>query len=149
MIHYKQDSVSWDRRRRVAWGRFQLQELAEVPEVCTAVARAMFNLGYPARDLAAVRLALDEAITNAIKHGHRGDPDKRVDVTFVVGAAQVVADVADEGEGFDPRRLPDPRTPEARERTGGRGVFLMRASMTWVRFNARGNRVVLCLHRSA
>ena len=96
-----------------------------------------------------MHLAIDEAITNAIQHGHGGDLSKRVKVCYVVTPIQVVAEVEDQGPGFDPGCLPDPRDNGRRELPGGRGVFLMRAYMTWVHFNDRGNRVVLCKDRSA
>jgi hypothetical protein len=59
-----------------------------------------------------------------------------------------VAHVADEGTGFDPAAVPDPVPVEYRERPYRRGLFLMRAYMTWVAFNARGNEVTLCRVRS-
>jgi serine/threonine-protein kinase RsbW len=130
------------------WRRTTVQSPDETYLVLDKLAAEMNLLDYPRRDALAVRLALDEAITNAIKHGHGGDPSKRVRVSYLVTVEHVVAEVEDEGPGFDPQRIPDPRTDEGRERPGGRGVFLMRASMTWVQFSARGNRVVLCRQRS-
>ena len=56
-------------------------------------------------------------------------------------------EVKDEGKGFDPQRVPDPLAPVNLERPGGRGVLLMRHYMTWVRYNRRGNRVMLCKRR--
>jgi serine/threonine-protein kinase RsbW len=56
--------------------------------------------------------------------------------------------VADEGAGFDANQVPDPALPENRTKPGGRGVMLMREFMTWIRFNNRGNRVTMCMHRS-
>jgi serine/threonine-protein kinase RsbW len=128
--------------------RGRVQSLAEAAPVFAGLAAEMTALGYPNRDVFAVRLALDEAIANAIKHGHRGDAGKRVEVGYRVTAEQVVAEVGDEGPGFDLHRVPDPRGGASRERPGGRGLFLMRAYMTWVQFNARGNHVTLCKVRS-
>ncbi len=126
-----------------------VHSFAEAERAVEEVVAAMADAGYSARDLFAVRLALDEALANAIKHGHGGDPRKRVDVRYQVGAAEVRVEVLDQGPGFDPVQAPDPRTPENRGRPSGRGLFLIRAYMTWVRHNRRGNGVTLCRLRSA
>jgi serine/threonine-protein kinase RsbW len=59
----------------------------------------------------------------------------------------VAVQVRDEGPGFDPAEVPDPRLPENLERTGGRGIFLIRELMDEVRFNECGNCVRLVLRR--
>jgi serine/threonine-protein kinase RsbW len=109
----------------------------------------MAAAGYPDRDLFAVRLALAEAISNAIRHGHRGDRTRPVRVRHHVDARRVLVEVEDQGEGFDPGQVPDPRAPGCRERCGGRGLFLMRAYLDGVRYNRPGNCVTLCKYRSA
>jgi serine/threonine-protein kinase RsbW len=121
---------------------------AEVPPVLRAVEDELEAQGYPRKDLFAVRLALDEALTNAIKHGHRGDPRKCVRVRYRVTADKVLAEVVDEGPGFDPHRVCDPLADENLGRPCGRGLLLMRRYTTWTYFNARGNGVVLCRLRS-
>jgi len=121
----------------------------DVNAVLGFVAEAMDAADYPDRDLFAVRLALAEALSNALRHGHRGDPTRPVRVRHHVDARRVLVEVEDQGDGFDPARVPDPRAPENRERPGGRGLVLMRAYMTWVRYNGRGNCVTMCKDRSA
>ena len=56
--------------------------------------------------------------------------------------------VRDEGPGFDPNSLPDPRDPQNLEKLSGRGVLLMRTFMDDVTFNDRGNEVVLVKRRA-
>ena len=97
--------------------------------------------GCRAEVLFAVRLALEEALANAIKHGNRYDRAKTITVSAEVGAEETAITVADEGPGFDPRHLPDPRADENLEKPGGRGIMLMRAYMDEVAFNERGNEV--------
>lgn len=104
--------------------------------------------GFSERDLFSVRLSLEEAIINSIKHGHRGDPSKAVSVRYCVTEQQLLVEIEDQGPGFNPDQVPDPRTPENLERPFGRGVFLMRHYMTWVRFNDQGNCVTLCKSRT-
>lgn len=91
--------------------------------------------------VAAIRLALEEALTNAVVHGNNSDPNKKLRIDYEVNSSEVRIRIEDEGPGFDPTSLPDPTLPEYRMRPRGRGVFLMRNSMTQVTFLGRGNCV--------
>jgi serine/threonine-protein kinase RsbW len=126
-----------------------LRRSTEIEQLLEDVTAALAGLDYPERDCAAVRLALNEAVTNGLKHGNGGDPGKRVRVRYQVGRDTVVAEVEDEGPGFDPAAVPDPTLPENLERPNGRGLLMMRHFMTSVRFWGRGNLVTLCKRRSA
>ena len=95
------------------------------------------------------RVGLTEAISNAMLYGNRNDPGRRVRVELRILPGEVRACVADEGRGFDPDRVPDPRLPENIMRPDGRGVFLMRALMDEVHFNPEGNAVTLVLRAPA
>jgi serine/threonine-protein kinase RsbW len=121
---------------------------AEIPSVMEIIAASMADHRYSAKDIFGVRLALEEALVNAIRHGNHDDPAKRVTVTFLVGPERLLIDVQDEGEGFDPREVPDPLAAENLERSSGRGLHLMRTYMTWVRFNGHGNCVTMCKSRT-
>jgi serine/threonine-protein kinase RsbW len=126
-----------------------LRRVEELGPLLDDVRTVLAALGYGSRDCLGVRLALEEAVVNALRHGNGGDPARRVRVRYCVGPAAVLAEVEDEGPGFDPSRLPDPTLPENRERPGGRGLLLMRHYMTCVRFWGRGNRVTLYKARQA
>jgi len=91
----------------------------------------------------ATKLALEEALANAIKHGNKGDPTKRVHVKYCVGPDRTVIVITDEGPGFDPSDIPDPTADERLEVPTGRGLLLMRAYMDGVEFNASGNQIKL------
>ena len=91
------------------------------------------------------RVGLTEAISNAILFGNVDDPRKRVRVELRVRPGEVRARVSDEGSGFDPAGVPDPRLPENIAKVSGRGIFLMRALMDEVRFNNAGNAVSMVL----
>jgi serine/threonine-protein kinase RsbW len=99
--------------------------------------------GYSEAATFAIKLALEEAINNAIKHGNRYDPNKVVDLTFQVGPDKAVVTVTDQGDGFDPASLADPTADENLEKPTGRGVMLMQAYMDEVRFNEKGNQVLM------
>ncbi len=91
------------------------------------------------------RVGLTEAISNAMLFGSVNGPEEGVRVELRVAPGEVRARVSDEGRGFDPSAVPDPRLPENIERDTGRGIFLMRALMDEVRFNDAGNAVTLVL----
>ena len=96
-----------------------------------------------------VRVALAEAISNAILRGNGDAHNKHVRVRATVSDDAVVFDVVDEGPGFDlAADRPDPTSPENIEHEDGRGLFLMKSLMDNVeRFQADGNVVRLTLRR--
>ena len=100
--------------------------------------------GFGASSIFAVRLAIEEAITNAFEHGHEGlDPSLNVRVEYAVTPKNIEVAVEDQGPGFSPEALPDPTLIENLSKPSGRGVMLMRAYMSHVNFNPSGNRVKL------
>jgi serine/threonine-protein kinase RsbW len=90
-----------------------------------------------------MRLALEEAIVNAIKHGNRMDPNKSVRIHCEVDPSRIYVEVEDQGPGFNPSDIPDPTAIENLEKPGGRGIMLMRAFMTRVEYVGKGNQVQL------
>jgi serine/threonine-protein kinase RsbW len=96
-----------------------------------------------------VRVALAEAISNAILRGNGHAKDKHVRIRAVVTDEAIVFDVVDEGPGFDlAADRPDPTSPENLESEEGRGLFLMRSLMDDVeRFHSDGNVVRLTIRR--
>jgi serine/threonine-protein kinase RsbW len=93
------------------------------------------------RDIFSIKLALEEAIINAIKHGNQMDRSKKVRIRYAVEAERFTILIADEGKGFDPTDVPDPIAVENLERPCGRGLLLMRHYMTDVAFHPPGNIV--------
>lgn len=73
-----------------------------------------------------ILIALTEAVNNAIVHGNKLDPAKEVVVRYAADGTTLRFFIEDEGAGFDYDNLPDPTSPENREKPNGRGVFLMR-----------------------
>ena len=104
---------------------------------------AVEDSGYRAEAAFAIRLSLEEAITNAIKHGNMNDRSKHITLRYAVDDKRAVIRVADEGAGFDPSRIPDPTAPNRLSMPNGRGIMLMRAYMDEVRYNRKGNEVRL------
>lgn len=95
-----------------------------------------------------VGMAVREALANAIKHGNKLNPDKRVFVEVRLEPHQVLEVVVeDEGDGFNPEAVADPTEPSNILRSSGRGVFYMRQFMDEVHFSPAergGTRLRLC-----
>lgn len=91
----------------------------------------------------AVRLAVEEALTNAFTHGNQNDSKKSVILQCRVDKDAIEIEIQDQGKGFDPSAVPDPTRPENLSIPAGRGIVLMRSFMTEVRFLPPGNHVVM------
>jgi serine/threonine-protein kinase RsbW len=111
------------------------------------IIKRLEELQFPSRGIFGIRLALEEALVNAIKHGNGSDPQKRVHVSCQITDEKVRIVIEDEGTGFDLQGVPDPTEDENLEKPCGRGIMLMRAFLDGVEYNERGNRVVLEKHR--
>lgn len=96
-----------------------------------------------------VSVAIRESVVNAIKHGNRGDAEKRVAVEFLLHPGALEVTVQDEGTGFDPGAVPSPLEEQNLLKADGRGIFFMRSFMDEVSyaFPARGGTVVRMLKK--
>ncbi|HEY7328782.1 MAG TPA: ATP-binding protein [Gemmataceae bacterium] len=94
-------------------------------------------------DIFSIKLALEEAIVNAMKHGNQFDRAKKVHISYQIFADRFDVQISDDGNGFDPSDVPDPTAFENLERPCGRGLMLMRHYMSEVVFNQRGNGVIM------
>jgi len=118
-------------------------DTAEGRNVQDQIIALLEQKNFSMRDVFGVRLALEEALINAIKHGNRMDPSKKVKIEYQVCDAKIRIVIEDEGEGFDMNAVPDPTAEENLDRPGGRGIMLIRSFMSHVEYNDTGNRVVL------
>ncbi len=90
-----------------------------------------------------VTMAVIEAGTNAIQHGHRRDPSKEVDVRFRLYGDRLEVDVYDRGPGFQLDEVNgDITSPEHLLDLRGRGIFIMRSCMDAVDFRFTGDGTV-------
>ena len=94
--------------------------------------------GYSENAQFALKLALEEALINAVKHGNQLDPKKRVRGHAIVGDDQTVIEVQDEGPGFVRQAIPDPTLEENLEKTSGRGILLIEAYTDEVEWTDQG-----------
>jgi serine/threonine-protein kinase RsbW len=129
------------------WLSLELHTIDDMRYALGGLIAELRRCGYSDKEQFGIRLTLEEAIVNAIRHGHGGDTSKCVRFRYRLDDQSFAAEIEDEGPGFNPAALPDPLAPENLELPGGRGVFLMRHYMTTVSFNSIGNRVMLCKNR--
>ena len=118
-------------------------DTAEAREVQERIIGLMEQNAWPMRECFGVRLALEEAMVNAIKHGNRMEPDKQVFIACELTAEEITVVIEDQGEGFKPEDVPDPTDDENLENPGGRGIMLIRSFMNGVTYNDRGNRLTM------
>jgi serine/threonine-protein kinase RsbW len=109
--------------------------------------KALQEAGWDGRDFFHVQMASEEALVNSVTHGNQECPDKRVEVEMHVSPELVSIRFKDEGCGFHPELLPDPRCTDRICMEHGRGVLLMRKMMSEVRYLGCGNEVVMLRHR--
>jgi len=115
----------------------------------TSILAECTKQGFSQDDLFAIRLALEEALINAVKHGNDGNPTKVVRVRYRITADGLEVVIEDEGLGFDPATLPDPTSDENLTVPAGRGILLMRAYMDTVVFSPKGNSVRMTKRRAS
>lgn len=92
-----------------------------------------------------ILISITEAVNNAIQHGNKCDPSKKVVLAYDadVDEGKLCFTVKDEGDGFDFSTVPDPTAPANAEKLNGRGIFLMRNLADKVGFSMKGRVVEL------
>lgn len=111
--------------------RFENIELVQV-----VLRDSLLRLGMDEDALHWVDVSVREAVANAIKHGNRQAADKRVQVDFAEQAGEVVIQIRDEGEGFQPDNLANPLAPENLTKASGRGIFFMKSFMDGIEYGS-------------
>jgi serine/threonine-protein kinase RsbW len=99
-------------------------------------------------DIFALHLGLEEAFINAVKHGNKFDPAKKITITYTIRPEKAEICLADEGDGFAPGNIPDPTLGDNIYKIGGRGLFLIRSYMDEINFNEKGNCICMVKYNS-
>jgi serine/threonine-protein kinase RsbW len=110
-------------------------------EVQTRILSEIDKNHYNSDCVFAIKLALEEAMVNAVKHGNKLDPTKKVHVEALVGPSQTEIIIEDEGPGFHRSDVPDPTAIENLEKCSGRGILLIEAYMTTAEWTNNGRRL--------
>jgi serine/threonine-protein kinase RsbW len=114
---------------------FKLASTMEsVAEVEAAAERLTQAAGLDEDESFRVAMAVREAAVNAVLHGNGYDPNKQISASFENNGKSLIITIADQGEGLDPDKIPDPLAPENLLRGTGRGIFLIRSFLDEVHF---------------
>lgn len=105
--------------------------------VQVVVEEALRQLDLDPDDAHWIGVAVREAVANAVKHGNRQDPDKRVELDFGVEGGELVIKVHDQGGGFDPEQVESPLEPDNILKPSGRGIFYMKNFMDQIEYSSR------------
>ena len=138
-----------DARDDVIAESLDLPDLVRAREVQQRILEVCEQRRFDPSSCFAIRLALEEAISNAFRHGNREDPSKRVRLEYRIAPDEVEFLVEDEGEGFDLSTVPYPTLDENLERPSGRGIVLIRSFMTEAEYLGAGNRLRMRYRRPA
>ena len=118
-------------------------DLAAARRLQVEIEQALLAVEFAEAEIFAIKMAVEEALVNAVKHGNQMDPDKVVRVVYRADRDRFDIRITDEGSGFDPVDVPDPTAPENLERPCGRGLLLIRYYMTDVAFADRGSTITM------
>lgn len=110
-------------------------------EVRNFVAKYASEFGFKKQDVADIRLAVDEAYTNIIKHAYKNDKHKSVDIELGYNSNEFWVSLLDTGNAFDPTNYskPDVRKKIKEKKRGGVGVYLIRKLMDDVEYKTKGS----------
>ena len=97
------------------------------------------QVGISEDDKVDLMISVMEAVNNAIQHGNQEDETKQVHIRIEAEPGKVVCWVRDEGQGFNPAKVPDPLSPQNLLNPSGRGILMMREFMDNVEFSAEGS----------
>jgi serine/threonine-protein kinase RsbW len=98
--------------------------------------RCAHDAGFGEADQFFIGLAIREILINAMKHGNRFDPGKKVGFEVSLDGQDLIMDVTDQGAGFEIEAVPDPLRAENLERKSGRGIAMARKIMDQVSVTA-------------
>ena len=125
-------------------------KLEKIDEAAFFIEKALIKLNYCPENRDNVVIATTEAITNAIIHGNKKDPQKRVYITIEGFKDRIVIHVKDQGKGFKLRSVHDPLAPENIMRENGRGILILKSLMDDVSFDfgPDGTEIILTKFKS-
>jgi serine/threonine-protein kinase RsbW len=127
-------------------------DLRNVESAEDLVHRVCTSLAFDEEEQHKISMAVHESMINAIWHGNKNDPSKRVWVQFQIYDDRLVIRIRDEGTGFDISEVPHPLEPENLLKVSGRGIFLIRSFMDDFqvkKLQGKGTEVTLVKRRQA
>lgn len=120
----------------------------EMDRSAAVILSSMDSMGYPDESIRKMKIILTELLANAIYHGNKEDHSKKVTMGHTIDTKKTVISILDEGDGFDPNRIPDPTLPENIIKDRGRGLYIVGQYVDNMEFNEKGNRVTVTKNNS-
>lgn len=119
----------------------------QIADVRNFVGKHANQAGFSPEDVDDIRLAVDEAYTNVIKHAYNFDPSKLVNIKVQFNGQEFLITIADEGRSFNPDSYTEPNIKERimLRKRGGVGVYLIHKLMDRVEYRKQGiqNEIVM------
>ncbi|MBF0384308.1 MAG: ATP-binding protein [Candidatus Omnitrophica bacterium] len=112
-----------------------------INELLSSVLAKLSDIGLDPGAIFNIKLALYEAMVNAVKHGNKLNPDLKVKLEINIQNGNLIMQVSDEGTGFDYKNIPNPLTSKNLERLSGRGIFLIEKIMDKFEFMNEGRTI--------
>ncbi len=112
----------------------QVEKLIE--EICDE-----YNLNH--NYLGCIITSVSEAFQNALAHGNKNVAEKLISISFKKMATGISFSIADEGEGFNYKDIPEVNDKAKELVFPGRGLFLIKSLSDDVTFNEKGNEISL------
>jgi len=113
-----------------------------IPPFVDEIMKIVQSMGCAAGKERVVELALMEALANAVKHGCKSDPDKKIECCVACDESRgLLLIVRDPGQGFDPSSIPSPIMGQNLFSTHGRGVFLINQLVDEVHYEKGGTEI--------
>ena len=123
-------------------------DILELERVSRQILQEIASGSFSEEEVFAIHLALEEVLVNALKHGNKNNSDKKINIEYNITNDKFEITVTDQGDGFEPEHVPDPRNDENICKTSGRGMLLIRSYMDKVEYNEKGNSVMLLKNRT-
>jgi len=123
-------------------------DYADAREVQRLIREEVERAGFDPDSQFGIKLAVEEAIINAIKHGNKLDKRKQVHVEWRITPAAAEIIIEDEGPGFERQHVPDPTHMGNLEKLTGRGILLIESYMTDVEWSKGGRRLRMVKRRA-
>lgn len=123
-------------------------QASELESVCHEILTEAASNSFTEEDVFAIHLALEEAFINAVKHGNKNDSNKKIGIDYSISDDKFEITVSDEGEGFQPEGVADPRSDENLCKSSGRGLLLIRSYMDKVEYSKKGNAIIMVKNKT-
>ena len=123
---------------------------AEIPAANEAASRWLADRNSPPAADYLANLAIEELVTNCIKHGYDDKGEHIIEITLKLSANELVLTVTDDGHWFNPLELPEPDThlPVEDRPIGGLGIHLLRKMSDRMAYERKGGKNQITLHKS-